>query len=70
MFYLADVNYGANSDKTIVAAGNYTEAMSIVERDYTKYNLTIYSISIELINDTNILIIPEDLDIEGLKEIQ
>ena len=82
MFYLADVNYGANSDKIIVAAGNYTsdkiivaagnytEAMSIVERDYTKHNLTIYSISIELINDTNILIIPEDLDIEGLKEIQ
>ena len=82
MFYLADVNYGPNSDKgivaagnytsdkIIVAAGNYTEAMSIVERDYTKHNLTIYSISIELINDTNILIIPEDLDIEGLKEIQ
>ena len=82
MFYLADVNYGANSDKIIVAAGNYTsdkiivaagtytEAMSIVERDYPKHNLTIYSISIELINDTNILIIPEDLDIEGLKEIQ
>lgn len=82
MFYLADVNYGADSgktivaagnytsDKIIVAAGNYTEAMSIVERDYTKYNLTIYSISIELINDTNILIIPEGLDIEDLKEVQ
>ena len=70
MFYLADVNYGADSDKIIVAAGNYTEAMSIVERDYTKHNLTIYSISIELINDTNILNIPEDLDIEGLKEVQ
>lgn len=81
MFYLADVNYGANSDKIvaagnytsdkiIVAAGNYTEAMSIVERDYTKYNLTIYSISIELINDTNILNIPGDLDIEDLKDIQ
>ena len=82
MFYLADVNYGANSDKTIVtagnytsdkiivAAGNYTEAMSIVERDYTKYNLTIYSISIELLNDTNILTIPEDLDIEELKDVQ
>ena len=70
MFYLADVNYGADSDKIIVAAGNYTEAMSIVERDYTKHNLTIYSISIELINGTNILTIPEDLDIEGLKEVQ
>lgn len=70
MFYLADVNYGADSDKIIVAAGNYTEAMSIVERDYTKHNLTIYSISIELLNDTNILTIPEDLDIEGLKDVQ
>ena len=82
MFYLADVNYGSDSNKTIVtagnytsdkiivAAGNYTEAMSIVERDYTKYNLTIYSISIELLNDTNILTIPEDLDIEELKDVQ
>ena len=70
MFYLADVNYGADSDKIIVAAGNYTEAMSIVERDYTKHNLTMYSISIELINDTSILNIPEDLDIEGLKDVQ
>ena len=70
MFYLADVNYGADSDKIIVAAGNYTEAMSIVERDYTKHNITIYSISIELINDTSILNIPEDLDIEGLKDVQ
>ena len=70
MFYLADVNYGADSDKIIVAAGNYTEAMSIVERDYTKHNLKIYSISIELINDTSILNIPEDLDIEGLKDVQ
>ena len=70
MFYLADVNYGSDSDKIIVAAGNYTEAMSIVERDYTKYNLTIYSISIELINDTSILNIPEDLNIEDLKDIQ
>ena len=70
MFYLADVNYGSDSDKIIVAAGNYTEAMSIVERDYIKHNLTIYSISIELINDTNILNIPEGLDIEGLKDVQ
>ena len=70
MFYLADVNYGADSDKIIVAAGNYTEAMSIVERDYTKHNLTIYNISIELINDTSILTIPEDLNIEDLKDIQ
>ena len=76
MFYLADVNYGSEtagnytSDKIIVAAGNYTEAMSIVERDYTKHNLTIYSISIELINDTSILNIPEGLNIEDLKDVQ
>ena len=70
MFYLADVNYGSESDRIIVAAGNYTEAMSIVERDYTKHNLTIYSISIELINDTSILTIPEDLNIEELKDVQ
>ena len=70
MFYLADVNYGSESDKIIVAAGNYTEAMSIIERDYTKHNLTIYSISIELINDTSILTIPEDLNIEELKDVQ
>ena len=82
MFYLADVNYGSDSDKIIVAAGNYTsdkiivaassytEAMSIVERDYTKHNLTIYSISIELLNDTSILTIPEDLNIEDLKDVQ
>ena len=70
MFYLADVNYGTDSDKIIVAAGNYTEAMSLVERDYTKHNLTISSISIELINDTSILNIPEGLDIEELKDVQ
>lgn len=76
MIYATRISYSSKStddlveDVALVTAGNYTEAASKVERDYNRQNILIEKLTLELINDTDILTLPLDFDIEGLKELQ
>lgn len=76
MIYAAKINYLSKSDFSsyedvvLVTAGNYTEATSKLERDYNRQNIPIEKLTLELINDMDILTLPLDFDIEGLKELQ
>lgn len=76
MIYAARISYSPKSDSdwiedvVLVTAGNYTEATSKLERDYNRQNISIEKLTLELINDTDILNLPLNFDIEDIKDLQ